>query len=112
MQPLLDFLSFKTFITPGVLLFCYYLGALGGPLGGGLFVVWLRPKYRNLRASGYSPQGEEPSLLLRWTAGGNGLLALVVFLLMLLCMEIMWRMMFEFMLAYFQMREALLGLSQ
>jgi len=42
MQTLLDFLSFKSFISPSVLIVCYYLGALGAPLAMLGTLIWAR----------------------------------------------------------------------
>lgn len=39
------------------------------------------------------------------------MLLYILFLLFFICMEIMWRMMFEFLIAYLQMREALMELA-
>jgi len=102
MQTLLDFLSFKTFISPGILVFCYYLGALGAPLTMLAIVFWAR---RKAGQQGYAP--ENFSLWTRWATPQNPLKVLLIFRVLFICMEIVWRKMFEFMLAYFQMRDAL-----
>ena len=102
MQTLLDFLSFKTFITPSILIVCYYLGALGAPLFTIGMFIWAR---REAAKQGFAP--ENYSLWTRWATQQNQLLVLLMFIGMFICMEIGWRMMFEFMLAYFQMRDAL-----
>lgn len=106
MQTLFDFLSFKSFISPSVLLFCYYLGALGAPMLAGGMIVWMR---REARARGLTIENQ--AFWTRWATHKNIITVSALFVLMFVCMEIGWRMMFEFMLAYFQMREALLGLS-
>ena len=46
-----------------------------------------------------------------WATHSSPVVVASLFLLLFVCMEMGWRMMFEFMLAYFQMRDALLGLS-
>ena len=106
MQTLLDILSFKSFISPSVLIVCYYLGALGAPLVMLGTLIWAR---REAGKQGFAP--ENLSFWTRWASHPNQLKVLLIFILMFICMEIGWRMMFEFMLAYFQMRDALLGLS-
>ncbi|MGD9888322.1 MAG: DUF4282 domain-containing protein [Halothiobacillaceae bacterium] len=106
MQTLLDFLSFKTFISPSVLLFCYYLGALGVPLFASVMLIWVR---QQARKHGISFVAD--SRWKRWATQSNKTVLLALFGLFFVCMEIGWRMMFEFMLAYFQMRDALLGLG-
>jgi hypothetical protein len=110
MQSLVDFLSFKTFISPSILLGCYYFGALGFPFVFALFVVWARWKYKAQDMPAQETIAGK-SFLWQWVTLPNKALVMALFVLMWLCMEIMWRMMFEFMLAYFQMRDALLGLS-
>jgi hypothetical protein len=102
MQTLLDFLSFKSFISPSVLIVCYYLGALGVPLAMLGTLIWAR---REARKQDFAP--ENLSLWTRWATHQNQLKVLVLFIGIFICMEIGWRMMFEFMLAYFQMRDAL-----
>ena len=102
MQALLDFLSFKTFITPSILIGCYYLGALGVPLFMIGMFIWAR---HEAGKQGFAP--ENYSLWQRWATHQNQLIVLVMFVGMFICMEMGWRMMFEFMLAYFQMRDAL-----
>jgi len=102
MQTLLDVLSFKTFITPSILIVCYYLGALGVPL----FMIGMLIRARHEAVNqGVAP--ENYNLWQRWATQQNQLIMLVLFIGMFICMEIGWRMMFEFMLAYFQMRDAL-----
>lgn len=102
MQTLLDVLSFKTFITPSILIVCYYLGALGVPLF--MIGMFIRGR-REAVNQGFAP--ENYNLWQRWATQQNQLIVLVLFVGMFICMEIGWRMMFEFMLAYFQMRDAL-----
>ena len=53
MQTLLDVLSFKTFITPSILIVCYYLGALGVPLTMLAIVIWAR---REVGKQSYAPE--------------------------------------------------------
>jgi len=103
MQTLLDFLSFKSFISPSVLIVCYYLGALGVPLAMLGTLIWAR---REAGKQGFAP--ENLNLWTRWATHQNQLKVLLLFIGMFICMEIGWRMMFEFMLAYFQMRDALI----
>lgn len=99
-----DFFAFRTFIAPGVLYIVYYLGAVSIPV-----FAWLLA--RQARARALDLQARVPD---RWAGrGGLGVAgwarvaggALIAFVLM----EIGWRMLFEFLLAYFQMREALVG---
>ncbi|MEW5837765.1 MAG: DUF4282 domain-containing protein [Pseudomonadota bacterium] len=107
MQALLDFLSFKSFISPSILMACYYCGAVAMPMVMLGIVFWGR---RTMRQQGFAP--EDLSLWTRWATHRNQLVVLAIFLFIFLMMQIGWRMMFEFMLAYFQMRDALLLMTQ
>jgi len=86
---LIDFLTFKTFITPKVLIVFYYLGAVFMPI-----IVY---KFRdNIFAKlGIS----KPKL--------NRNLKLFLFIIFIFA-ELIWRMMFEFMVGYFDIHNALL----
>jgi hypothetical protein len=95
-----DFLTFKTFIAPAVLLVCYYLGAVVMPLASIYMVRKLAPYFGQAarKAAAHIPEKYRNRLYFSM---------FVAFI----CMEIIWRMMFEAMIAYFQMREALVGLA-
>lgn len=45
MQSFSDFLNFKLFISPYVLVACYYIGAIAVPIGSWFFVLWVRREY-------------------------------------------------------------------
>ncbi len=98
-----DFLSFETFIAPRVLLVCYYLGAVGIPLAAVLLVRKLAALFPALGGAADQAKAAIPRKY-RWRI----YLAMAV---MFLCMEIVWRMMFEAMIGYFQMRDALVGMA-
>lgn len=120
-----DFFAFRTFIAPGVLYITYYLGAVSIPV-----FAWLLARQARTRALEVRARAQEVAARAQAVAGravemgagvpaawvgdaGLGLagwarvagVALATFVLM----EIGWRMLFEFLLAYFQMREALVG---
>ena len=98
---LYDFLSFRTMITPFVLLTVYYLGALLMPLFGYGFFRYLVRKYRERFTSGEGEGG--PAFRWSWKLR-------LLFLLTFLMGELAWRIFIEFFVAYFQIRDALLGL--
>ncbi len=85
-----DFLTFKSFVTPSILIICYYIGALGMPL----FALYIsrRPFWNSIKEY-------LPSKSWQWR-----LTILVIFLLS----ELAWRIFIEFFLAYFQIRQALI----
>lgn len=100
---LFDFLAFRTLIAPSLLILTYYLGAV---LIAALVIDLTRRFHRQLvrklrEASGEPRMGNVP-LRARVAA-----FAVAAFLIG----EIGWRMMFEFLLAYFQMHDALLRMS-
>lgn len=104
MGDIVDFLSFRLFIGPAVLPFCYILGAAGIPFG-----VWLAAKRTERFLEKQVPEahraGEE-------YASGHGYRGRIVsfFALLFVISEILWRILFEFLMAFLQMREALLFL--
>jgi len=90
MNTLADFLTFRAFVTPSVLLSVYYLGALGMPL---LFLYLLkRESFRQIR------QGLKSAW--QWR---------LLVVLFFLAGELAWRIFIEFFVAYFQIRAALTG---
>ena len=86
-----EFLSFKTFITPYVLIIFYYIGAVAIPL----LLYFYKKK------------------LLAWLGLEIKFHARVklIFLIMFFIMELIWRMGFEMLLAYFQIHEILEKMS-
>lgn len=100
MQGLLDLLSFETFISPAILLFCYYLGAVLIP------VLIYRYVYRHFKQlSANKPEAVEKlveKISARYSPRWILILSIIIF-------EIIWRMFFEFLIAYFQIRDALIS---
>ncbi len=102
-QGLWDFLSFRTLISPSVLIGFYLLGALVMPLIAALLWLKLRARFTVVR------EGE--AAVRRWskhnlsTPQRIGLLLAV--LIAFLLMEMFWRMLFEFLIAYLHMAEDL-----
>jgi hypothetical protein len=100
----MEFLTFKRFISIEVLIVFYYLGAVILPVGVWFLVAWLIQKY-NLVDAAYK-KGKE----IIWKSLNKKQKAKLVifFISFFLFMEIFWRMLFEFLIAYMQMRDALL----
>jgi hypothetical protein len=98
---MLDFLTFKTFITPSLLVIVYAIGAILIPLLSYYLGRWLITRY-------FSRQKEQFYTL---TTPRQRAAILLVSLGCFLCMEIMWRVMFEFFVAYFDMHAALVKLA-
>ncbi len=107
MQTFIDFLNFRLFISPYVLMICYYIGALGVPIGSWLLALWIKRKY--LLASNIYDLSK--ITFIKMTRTKDRILLYILFIVFFICMEVMWRMMFEFIIAYLQMREALMELA-
>ncbi|MDI9370977.1 MAG: DUF4282 domain-containing protein [Synergistaceae bacterium] len=104
MDVLYDFLTFRYFISHNVLHIIYFLGAAGIP-----FLTW--------RLSQRLQSWLEESLSgvirpRRQALDGNQSTSHIygLFFLMFVFMEIAWRVIFEFLMAFLQMREALMML--
>lgn len=94
-------LSFDILITPYVLIAAYYAGAVGMPV----LLVWLMPRLSR-RLGGKLLSG----MAWRWRAlGPRRWWILLAGLALFLMMELMWRVCFEFLIAYFQIRDALVA---
>ena len=99
----MDFLTFKTFISPVALIAFYYMGAIVMPIFGWFFSRWLMKKIGPIKKS-YQETKKMASMMfsLKYKT-----LFLLFFMMMFLFMELLWRMMFEFLIAYMQMWEVL-----
>lgn len=100
----MDFLTFKSFISTEALIIFYYLGAVIMPIGIWLLFSWLLRKYKLLDAA-----YENGKKLIWGSLSSKQKTKLIVFFIIsFLFMELFWRMLFEFLIAYMQMRDALL----
>lgn len=103
----MDYLIFKRFISIETLITFYYLGAIILPVGLAMFAKYLIKKYELI---------SEPSL-----KGKDVLWALLnkkqkiklvgLFVLFFIFAQLLWRMLFEFLIAFIQMRDSLLQLT-
>ncbi|MCF6207264.1 MAG: DUF4282 domain-containing protein [Sulfurovum sp.] len=98
---MIDFLTFKTFITPSLLVLMYVMGAVVIPFVSYYVGKWLLTRY-------FSKQKEQFYAV---TTIKQRIWLLMLFVGCFVCMEIMWRVMMEFFVAYFDMHEALMKLS-
>lgn len=87
-----------------MLIVFYYIGALILPVGLWVLLTWLIGKYRLLNAT--FEKGKE----VVWHSLNKAQQAklIAVFTFSFLFMELFWRMLFEFLIAYMQIRDALL----
>lgn len=97
MAELLDFLSFRSYVTPYALLLFYYLGAVLMPLAVVLFWFWLKRRYPRLA----SAQQQIDNVGRTYLSPMQRIGLLLACILCFLFAELFWRMMFEFMIAYF-----------
>ena len=94
-----DFLMFNSFITPDVLIFFYYIGALGVP-----FLLWF---WRDSLLKKFSFFREY-----RVLSKKERIVAFLVLISIFLSMELCWRMMFEMMIGYFDIHNYLYEISK
>ncbi len=97
-----DFLTFKTFISPTVLTIMYSFGLFIMPIFT-WFVISKVKKYLPSHIIDFKNQAFSQMRL------QDKVKVILFALLMLLCMEICWRMMFEFLIAYMQMHDVLVN---
>lgn len=86
MQEILDLLTFKTLISKQMLFIFYYIGAILVPL---LVYKYTSQIYKPMK-------NKAPKIF-------------ILFIGLFVFMEILWRMMFEFLIAFLQIRDALVG---
>jgi len=107
MQTLLDFFTFKILITPYLLVFCYAFGAILVPLLSWFITLWLKRKFKLF--SDVVDQGIETTI--KYTQGKHRLIVYAIAVFIFISLEIMWRIMFEFFVVYFQINDSLLLLT-
>lgn len=98
-----DFLVFQVYVTPAVLLVTYYAGALLIPV---LVYDMTRRFHQRLAQKDWDATRRYKAQLL--SRRGRVVVYAVTALVL---SELAWRMMFEFLLAYFQMHDALTRMS-
>lgn len=102
---MIDFITFKRFISIEALIFFYYMGAIILPISAGYVAMWLMKKY-NIISIAYE-KGKATLWHALTTQQKSKLIALFIFAFIF--MELFWRMLFEFLIAYLQIRDALLA---
>jgi len=102
---MMDFLTFKTFISTEALIIFYYIGACILPIGTWMLLTWLIRKYK------YINTAYENSRAIIWQLLGKKQQMKLVsfFITTFMFLELFWRMLFEFLIAYMQIRDALLN---
>lgn len=104
---MMDFLTFKTFISLEVLTAFYFIGAVILPFGSWLATVWL------VRSSKVLNTAQEHISDATWKtlSTTQKVYVTLFFLFFFLFMQLLWRMMFEFLIAFIQMRDALVAVG-
>ena len=92
-----DFLTFQTFITPTLLIIMYYIGAVLIPIFSWFFLHWIKKVYKT-EIETYSPFKKI-------------FMGSTTFLICFFSIEILWRVIFEFFIAYFDIHDALMKLT-
>ncbi len=100
---MVDFLTFKSFISIDVLIVFYYMGAVIMPMFIWFFSHWMIDKFSIVTDN--FKKGKS----IVWSALSvkQKVLFILCFLACFIFMQILWRMMFEYLIAFMQMRDAL-----
>jgi len=101
-----DFLSFNYFITPHILLAIYYIGAFVIPV-----LLWKFRQYLLEKSALFRALNEYIKSLFSSISVKNKLYIRIAYIVIFLIMELIWRMMFEAMIGYFNMHNYLQHIS-
>ncbi|WP_127471444.1 DUF4282 domain-containing protein [Thiomicrorhabdus aquaedulcis] len=107
MDTLFDFLTFKRFISFEALMVFYYTGALVMPFMAWGLSFWLLTKYQHARTA-YQAAKTQFWSTLSWR---HRLVLIMSFVVALAFMQLFWRMLFEFLIAYLQIRDSVMQLA-
>jgi len=99
----MDFVMFDSLISVPVLIGFYYIGAVVCPLVMWRCMWWLLQRYPLI--DGIYTQGS--TILWRQLPTDKRWKIVALFTMMFLFAELLWRLMFEFMIAFMQIRDAL-----
>jgi hypothetical protein len=100
----MDFLTFKSFISIKALITFYYIGAIILPFALWFFITWIIRKYRL-----FSIASENIKKIFWKSLTKNQRIKIAsLFIIIFLFMELFWRMLFEFLIAYIQIRDVLM----
>ena len=101
---IVEFLIFKRFISIEILITFYYMGAIILPVGLSIFTKYLIKKYELMS----EPYSKGKSFLWALLNTKQKLKLIGLFVLFFIFAQLFWRMLFEFLIAFIQMRDALL----
>ena len=97
-----DFLTFNSFITPDILILFYYIGAIGVPV-----FLWYSKNYLLKKFSFFQDAYDGAGAVFGTLSKKQQRLTIALFLAAFLFMELMLRMMFEMIIAYFDIHDYL-----
>jgi len=100
MRHKVDFLLFKTFISTKALIFFYYFGAIFIPLFVYFSKDWLVKNIYFIK---------KIKEIVKNISTKRKIIFILLFIISFLFAELLWRMMFEFLIAYMQMRDSLVN---
>ena len=103
----MDYLIFKRFISIETLIVFYYIGAIILPVGLYIFSKSLIKKYELINESYLKGQDFLWELLNK----KQKVKLIGLFILFFIFAQLFWRMLFEFLVAFIQMRDALLQVA-
>jgi len=102
-----DFLLFNKFITPDILIFFYYMGALFIPL-----VLWVYKEKLLKKFSFFQSAQEMVGSFYSSLSKKDQLLTLLLLVVIFFFLELFWRMMFEMMIGCFDIHNYLFEMSK
>jgi len=103
----MDFLTFKDFISIPVLIVFFYFGAIVFPFFMWFVSRWLIKKYQ-LLGKVHDAHNKGREMLWSMLNSQQKMKLIAAFLVVFIFMELFWRMLFEYLIAFMQMRDALL----
>ena len=101
-----DFLTFRTFVSPDILILFYYIGAVIFPI-----IIWKARAYLVQKVPLLQTAQNRSKTLFNALNTQDKTIVIITFIIMFLGMELVWRMMFETVIGYFNMHEYLQILS-
>lgn len=107
MNTILDFLSFKILITPYLLIYSYAFGTLFIPILSWLIALKIKRKFKFFS----HVVDQSAAFTVNHTQLKHKIWIYLLALFIFISLEIIWRVMFEFMAAYFQMHQTLINLN-
>ncbi|GAB6069063.1 hypothetical protein JCM30760_01600 [Thiomicrorhabdus hydrogeniphila] len=104
---MMDFFKFNILISIEVLIVFYYLGAIVLPLGIYWFMLWLKKLLVQKVEGMQSVIDAGTHVVSNVVSTSTKIKWFVLFLVSFIFAELFWRLLFEFLIAFMQMRDAL-----